>query len=188
MRIGVYVGSFNPFHLGHINVINYVLCHNYLDKIIVIPTGSYWDKTDLIDITHRIKMVKMYKNEKVIVKDNLTNLSYTYQVIKALKKDYPSDELYLIIGDDNVPKFHLWKNYQEILKNKLIVLKRNNINIKETIAYNYAPSSFIIINEWNSLDISSTKIRTLLQDENYLEAKKYLNNDVFNYIIENKLY
>lgn len=188
MKIGVYVGSFNPPHHGHINVINYLLNHNHLDKIIVIPTEAYWDKTDLIDIKYRIKMLKIYENDKIIIDDELNKLPYTYQVLNSLKEKYSNDELMLIIGDDNLPKFHLWKNYQEILENKVIVLKRNNININDTVAYNYSPNSFVIINDFLKIDISSTKVRSLLQEEDYKEVKKYLDNEVLDYIINNKLY
>ena len=70
MKIGVYVGSFNPVHIGHIHIVNYLINNNYLDKVIIIPTGNYWDKNDLIDIKHRINMLKFYENDRIMINDN----------------------------------------------------------------------------------------------------------------------
>ena len=52
MKIGVYVGSFNPVHIGHIKIVNYLL-DNYLDKVIIVPTGNYWEKIDIVNIDYR---------------------------------------------------------------------------------------------------------------------------------------
>lgn len=188
MKIGVYVGSFNPPHMGHMKVIEYLLENHYVDKIEVIPTGNYWNKTNLIDTIHRINMLKVYENKDVVVNDELNTLPYTYQVLDSLKKKYPSDELMLIIGDDNLPKFHLWKNYQEILENKVIVLRRNDINIKETISYQYNPNSFIMVNDFPKVDISSTDIRTYLQEGRLNEALPYLGLYALTYIVNHNLY
>lgn len=187
MKIGIYVGSFNPPHLGHLKVINYLLENNYVDKVIVIPTGNYWDKQDLIDIKHRINMLKFYENDKVIINDELNNIPYTYQVLDLLSKKYPNDNLQLIIGDDNLPKFHLWKNYQEILKYQVIVLKRNDINTFDTIAYQNNRKQFILIKNFPKVNISSTIIRDYLNEKNS-NVIKYLNPNVLNYIIDNNLY
>lgn len=188
MKIGVYIGSFNPFHLGHVKVIEYLKEQGFVDKIEVIPTGAYWDKNNLIDIKHRINMIKIYESKDVIVNDELNNIPYTYQILNLLKKKYPNDELILIIGDDNLPKFHLWKNYQEILNNKVLVLKRDNVNIEDTISYKVSPKSFIIVSDFKKLDISSTMIRSYLQEERYYDALNYLGIYVLMYIIENNLY
>ena len=50
MKIGVYVGSFNPVHKGHIKIVNHLIKNKYVDKVLVIPTGNYWDKNDLLSI------------------------------------------------------------------------------------------------------------------------------------------
>ena len=61
MKIGVYVGSFNPPHKGHIRIVNHLLDKKYLDKIIIVPTGNYWDKLDLVETSHRINMFRYYE-------------------------------------------------------------------------------------------------------------------------------
>ena len=115
MKIGVYVGSFNPPHKGHIKIVNHLLDKNYLDKIIIIPTGNYWDKNNLVNINDRINMLKFYKNENIIIDNKNNNIEYTYQLLKNLSKEHKKDNLYLIIGADNIINFDKWKNYQEVL-------------------------------------------------------------------------
>ena len=66
MKIGIYVGSFNPPHKGHIKIVNHLI-KNYLDKIIIIPTGNYWDKLDLVSINDRINMLRLYECENIII-------------------------------------------------------------------------------------------------------------------------
>lgn len=187
MKIGVYVGSFNPPHKGHIKIVNHLI-NNYLNKIIVIPTGNYWDKTNLIDIKHRINMLRIYENENIIIDDKNNNLEYTYQILEKLSKEYLSDELYLIIGADNIISFDKWKNYKDILKYNLIILNRNNINIKECLDNLNKKDKYIIVNDLPNINISSTMIRNSIRDNNYKSLLDYLDKEVYEYIKENKLY
>ena len=180
MRLGIYVGSFNPVHVGHIHVVNYLLENNYVDKILLLPTPSYWDKTNLLDMNDRINMLKVYENDKVIVDTKHNNYPYTYQVLNSLRKDYKDDELYLIIGSDNIEKFDLWEHVDEILENKVIVVKRDDTDI-EKYTSKFNTNNFIIVNEFKPIDISSSRIRNN-KDYNYLDK------EVYNYIKENNLY
>lgn len=180
MRLGIYVGSFNPVHVGHIHVVNYLLENNYVDKILLLPTPSYWDKTNLLDMNDRINMLKVYENDKVIVDTKHNNYPYTYQVLNSLKKDYKDDELYLIIGSDNIEKFDLWEHVDEILENKVIVVRRDDTDIEKYTA-KFNTNNFIIVNEFKPIDISSSRIRNN-KDYNYLDK------EVYNYIKENNLY
>ena len=75
MKIGIYVGSFNPPHKGHIKIVNHLIS-KYLDKVIIIPTGNYWDKLDLVNIDHRINMLKFYENEKIIIDTKNNRIEY----------------------------------------------------------------------------------------------------------------
>ena len=183
MKLGIYVGSFNPVHKGHKYIIDYLLNSNILDKVIVITTGNYWDKQDLINIRDRINMFKFYESDKVIVNDTLNNIKYTYEIINALKKEYKNDKLYLIIGADNIPKFHLWKNVKDILKNKVIVLNRNDIDVEKYINEFIEKDNFIIIKDFKRVDISSTQIRNNLE-----ENKELLDEKVYKYIKDYNLY
>lgn len=180
MRLGIYVGSFNPVHIGHIHVVNYLLEKNYIDKVLIIPTPCYWDKTNLANMEDRVNMLKNYETENIIVDTIHNNYKYTYEVLNSLKKDYPNDELFLIIGSDNIEKFNLWEHVDEILENKVIVVRRDNTDVKKYID-KFNTNNFIIVDEFNPIDISSSKIRSNVTDE-------YLDTNVFNYIKNNNLY
>ena len=178
MKLGLYVGSFNPIHDGHIKVINYLLDNNLVDKVLVLPTPNYWDKQDIIDVKHRINMLKIYERENVIIDDIHNEYPYTYQVIESIKKDY-DDELYLVIGSDNLEKLHLWKNIDKILENKIIVLRRGNTPIDEYLE-KFDKSKFIIVNDFEFIDVCSTDIRNGIYNN--------IDDRVVEYIKTNNLY
>lgn len=188
MKIGVYVGSFNPIHKGHIKVANYLIENNYINQVIIIPTGAYWHKQDLIALVDRINMAKFYENENVFVNNTLNHLPYTYQVLNELKKIYPNDELYLIIGDDNLEKFHLWKNVSEILQNKVLVIPRNNIDFNKYINNFNQKENFVVIDNFSQVNVASTVIRDLIEKQELEKVLKYIDKEVLKYIIENNLY
>ena len=178
MRLGIYVGSFNPPHKGHHKVMKYLLEKSLVDKVLLLPTPNYWDKTDLVNVNERIEMLKFYEEKNIIVDSIHNNYPYTYEVLRSLKKDYPEDELYLVIGSDNLEKFHEWKNIDEILENKVIVLNRGEI-IKNKYLENYN-NQFIYINDFDYIEVSSTDIRN--------GNNKNIDNNIKKYIEEHNLY
>lgn len=172
MRLGIYVGSFNPPHEGHGKVIRYLLEKNLVDFVLLLPTPNYWEKKDLVDIKERIEMLKFYEDDKVKVDEKHNNYPYTYEVLRSLREDYKDDEFYLVIGSDNLEKLHEWKNIEEILKNKIIVLRRDKI-IKNDYLKEYE-NQFLYEEDFEFLDVSSINIRK--GDTSYLhpEVKKYI--------------
>ena len=86
MKLGVYIGSFNPPHKGHIYVVNYLLDNLIVDKVLLVPTGNYWDKQSLVDITDRINMLKFYENDNIIIDTVNNNYPYTYQLMRKPTK------------------------------------------------------------------------------------------------------
>lgn len=182
MRLGVYVGSFDPIHTGHIKVMDYLIDNNYLDKIVILPTKNYWDKKSLTDINKRVEMLKLIKRDYLTV-DNVNNkYDYTYQVLEAIKKEHPNDDLYLMIGADNIVSFDKWMKVDQIVSNnKVIVFNRDNLDIKKYVDKFENKENFVIIKDYPFVDISSTELRNKL-DINYIPL------EVYNYIIENKLY
>lgn len=176
MKIGIYVGSFNPVHKGHIDVANKLIENNYVDKIYIIPTLGYWNKNNLAPLNDRINMLKLVCSGNTIVDTTNNELKYTYQIMDLYKKNYKNDDIKLIIGMDNLKEFHKWVNYDKILNYGVIVVDRNNIktNIK------YDNMIFALI---NPIQISSTEIRN-----NKKNRIKYLDRKVLKYINDNKLY
>ncbi len=94
MKLGVYVGSFNPVHNGHIKVANYLVNNNLVDKVLMLPTPAYWNKQNIVDIKHRVNMLKFFETDKIIIDDINNNYPYTYQVMDSVKDDNPKDDLY----------------------------------------------------------------------------------------------
>ena len=179
MRLGVYMGSFDPVHKGHINIVNYLLDNKYVDKVLIIPTVSYWNKNIKTSLIDRINMLRFYQNDKIIIDSKHNNYIYTIELLKELEKEY-NDKLYLIIGADNLKDFDKWKNYKELLRYPIIVMGRNNINCYYYIN-KYKNNNFIVVDNFSNYDISSTMIR-----DNY--KYEYLDKEVYDYIKNNNLY
>lgn len=188
MRIGIYVGSFNPPHIGHIKIPRYLLDKHIVDKVIIIPTGNYWDKNNLIDIKDRINMLKYYEDKNILIDTTHNNTSYTYELLDKLKEEYPNDNLYLIIGADNIINFDKWKKIDEILKYKIIVINRDNIDVYKYINKFKNKNNFIIINDFEKINISSTEIRKFIEENNLSKLDKYLDKEIINYILNHNLY
>lgn len=188
MRIGIFGGSFNPPHKMHKNIALELIQKNYIDAIIYVPTGNKYNKKDLIDAKHRLKMLE------IMTKDNnqmsVSNyevkkfLTYTYQTLDYFKSIYPDDEIYFICGSDNLKDIKTWKNYEYILNNyKLLVVKRNADNITKIVKD--LNNNGIIVAEISSENISSTEIRNDLKIEN---DNPNIDEDILQYIKRKKLY
>lgn len=187
MRVGIYVGSFDPVHKGHKMVVDYLLNNDYVDKVLVIPTGTYWDKTGIIPVNYRIDMWNYYKSDNIIIDNRYNDLEYTYMILDRLKEEC-DDELYLIIGADNVINFDKWKNYKEILNNKILVIPREGIDIEKYLDKYDNKNNFILVDGFKEMDISSTNIRDLLKRKRYDEVEEYLDKEIIEYIKKNNLY
>ena len=176
MKIGIFVGTFNPVHKGHIYLVNELLKQNYFDKIFVVPTLSYWNKINIVPLKHRIDMLKFYETDNIIIDTENNTKEYTYQIMDIYHDNYPNDIIKLIIGADNLEKFNKWKRYKHILDYGLVVIARDKINCK-----NYFKNVDIaVISEYN---ISSTKVRNDIKNRD-----KYLDPKVLKYINDNNLY
>ena len=186
MKLGVMVGSFNPVHKGHIKIINYLL-DNVLDKVLVIPTGNYWNKNNLIDIDNRIDMLKMYENDKVIIDDKYNNIKYTYEIMRKLKDEYKDDILYLIVGADNIVDFDKWMEYKELLTYNFAIINRGDIDIRDYLNRLNKKDGYVIIDDLD-IDISSTYVRECFKNKDYKDIDKYIDDNVYLYIEKNNLY
>lgn len=178
MKLGVYVGSFNPPHLGHLKVANFLLDNGYLDKVVILPAPNNYEKTDLVDVKYRAEMLRIFETDRIII-DDVHNKKYTYEELDEVGKYYKDATLYLIIGADNLAELHTWKKVEELLKYNIIVLKRGNIDIEECLE-KFDRSKFTIVDNFEFIDVSSTKIREGSDD--------FLDPKVLQYIRKNKLY
>ena len=115
MRKGIFIGSFDPVHKGHIKIVKTCLRKKLVDEVLIIPTGNYWDKQNLSPLEKRIKMLSYYENKKIRIDKVHNEIQFTSDLFKQLSQENPNDELILILGADNIPKFNQWYNYEELL-------------------------------------------------------------------------
>ena len=171
MRIAIYGGSFNPMHIGHEKIVDYVLNNLNMDKIIIIPVGIPSHRENNLEQSDtRLKICKeIFKgNKKIEVSDieiKSEGKSYTYDTLLKLMDLYgENNEFFEIIGEDSLKSLKTWKNYEELLKIcKFIVFRRKddkNIQIDEEFLNN----KNIIILENEYYDISSTEIRNMVKN------------------------
>lgn len=196
MKIGLFGGTFDPIHIGHMILMENVINNLDLDKIYVLPNSNPPHKLEnkKTALNLRLKMVNeaIKDNPKLEINDydyRDNEIHYTFNTINYFKKSYPNDEFFFIMGEDSFLDIEKWKNYKEILKENLIIFKRySNKNFSLISKINqvrkYNKNIYLIDNM--ALDISSTLIRNLVKEN---KSIRYLVNDeVINIIKEEKLY
>jgi nicotinate-nucleotide adenylyltransferase len=188
MKIGLFGGSFNPPHMGHINAISSILKENLVDEIFVFANITHYKK-NLIPLNHREEMLKLALQEinspRIKLVSNATmpfevsNPSSLY-IYQQFKKHFPAETFYLIGGSDLLLELDKWKNPEEILKTiKFLIIPRAGYPIKtKREDWLYLPKEI-------EPACSSTKIRNLLKDKNY--NGQFLPKNVFKYIKSNCL-
>ena len=186
MRTGVYCGSFNPVHKGHIKIVRTALSRNLLDRVLIVPTGNYWDKQNLPPVKDRINMLKFFENDRIMIDETHNDIQYTYQLFRALKQEYPDDQLVLIIGRDNIPTFDRWREYRELLQYDFIIIPREDIDSEDLHAMmqQFGKTNYVIM-EVNNISFSSSMIRENIDD--YQKIKSYIDKRVYNYMRKNML-
>lgn len=196
MKIGLFGGTFDPIHIGHMILMENVINNLDLDKIYVLPNSNPPHKLEnkKTALNLRLKMVNetIKDNPKLEINDydyRDNEIHYTFNTINYFKKSYLNDEFFFIMGEDSFLDIEKWKNYKEILKENLIIFKRySNKNFSLISKINqvrkYNKNIYLIDNI--ALDISSTLIRNLVKEN---KSIRYLVNDeVINIIKEEKLY
>lgn len=132
MKVGLYFGTFNPIHVGHLIIANYMADYTDLDEVwlVVSPQNPLKDKKTLLADYHRLALVKIgiEGNSKLKASDiefKLPQPSYTATTLAYLKEKHSDYQFCLIMGEDNLRTFHRWKNNEEIVgKHKLYVYPR----------------------------------------------------------------
>jgi nicotinate-nucleotide adenylyltransferase len=186
-QIGLFFGSFNPIHHGHLIIANYMLVEVPFDEVwfVVSPQNPHKRKESLAGEYDRLEMVNLAignfdKFRALDIEFYLPRPSYTIDTLIRLKEKYPQMKFSIIIGSDNLLNFHKWKNYQVILENfKIVVYPRKDfdVNIKhENIMLIKAPI----------IEISSTYIREKLKKRKNVYF--FLPEKVYQYIEESTLY
>ncbi|KAB1068076.1 nicotinate-nucleotide adenylyltransferase [Tamlana haliotis] len=127
MKIGLYFGSFNPIHVGHLIIANHIVEYSNLDKIwfVVTPHNPFKEKKTLLNNYDRLEMVHLAthdyeKLEPCDIEFNLPQPNYTVDTLIYLQEKYPANTFSLIMGEDNLKSFHKWKNHEVILENYFV--------------------------------------------------------------------
>jgi nicotinate-nucleotide adenylyltransferase len=190
-RIGLFFGSFNPIHVGHLIIANHML-EAGLDKIwfVVSPHNPLKDKKTLLNTLHRIYMtnVAIEDNPKFMVSDIETKLeqpSYTVNTLTHLREKYPQHEFVLIMGEDNLASLPKWKNVEEILKHhSVIVYAREVSSIENKNEYYNHPK--IKLEQTPLINITSTQIREAIKRGK--DVRYMVTEPVYRYLEEMKFY
>jgi guanylate kinase/nicotinate (nicotinamide) nucleotide adenylyltransferase len=166
MKIGIFPGSFNPVHIGHLAIANYLAEYEDFDEIwfLITPQNPLKKKADLMDQDFRLalleKSIQGYEKFKINTLEwEMPQPSYTINTLQKLRMSYPQNEFVLIIGSDNWETFHRWKDYQLILKNfkTLIYPRRGSDKI-----YSNLPNVKLCKNA-PKIEASSTFIRKSIE-------------------------
>jgi nicotinate-nucleotide adenylyltransferase len=168
MKIGLFFGSFNPIHIGHLIIANYMAENTDLDKVwlIVSPHNPLKKRDTLADDNDRLHLVELAiadnpNLEACDIEFELEKPSYTVHTLAYLKEQNPDDEFVLIMGGDNLATLHKWKNYEYILANyQIYVYRRPHYDLGE-LERHHAVRLF----EVPSMEISSTFIRSLIRQQ-----------------------
>jgi nicotinate-nucleotide adenylyltransferase len=169
MKIGIFGGTFNPPHIAHLILAESLYESLDLGKIIFIPSSVPPHKKcdDLLDAKHRLGLTRLAvgNNDRFEVSDievQRGGTSYTIDTVRTLDKKYKNDTLYLVIGADNLKSFHLWKEYEALLKRcKLIAMRRPGSTIEQVRDDVLGETRVVDV---PYLDVSSTEIRRKIRE------------------------
>ncbi len=195
--LAVFGGTFNPFHIGHEQMLKAVCELDWVDKVLIIPSKipPHKQVDFLASDEHRLNMCRLIaeKYPKVTVSDieiSRTGKSYTVDTVSSLNEIYPDYKLALCIGGDMIASFTAWKEYRKILSlAELIAFMRvgtENEDFNSSIDGLISEGARISVMSTEVTDISSTLIRDHINNRASCEA--YIPEQVLNYIYENKVY
>ena len=190
MRIGLYPGSFNPVHTGHMVIAGYMAEFAGLDEVwmVVSPRNPLKLTHDMLQDYHRLELVKLavgdYQRIRASdVEFKLTKPSYTINTLQYLKEKFPADEFALIVGEDNLATFDKWKDHEEILK-LCMVYVYPRLNAEKT-KFHVHPK-IKLVKEVPVMEISATFIRESIQHKK--DIRYMLPEAVWKSIEENGFY
>ena len=210
-QIAIFGGTFDPVHIGHFQMVNYLLGLIFVDEVWILPSyfPPHKDYEIINSFEHRVEMLKLVFNnlkyvyistfEKEYYKKN-NKKTFTFEILEEFTKKYLSYNFNFVIGFDSIKNIYTWHKYKELLeKYHLYIFMRNDDSCKSykecknLIDLIYADLN--ISPKYNLFDtkisnISSSSIRDLFKniEKNKIELYNYLNKDVYKYILNNNLY
>lgn len=192
MKIGILGGSFNPVHIGHLLVAEDIIEKLRLDKVIFIPAYDPPHKKKLLDFSRRWQMLKLAiaRNPLFEISDiekQRSGKSFTIDTLRVLKKQYPKDKLFLIMGTDQFTELSTWKEPDKLFQlAKIIVMRRPGFELKKHTKNFIAKGRTVAFLDVIQIDIASADIRNRIK--NNFSVRYMLPEPVLHYIIRNRLY
>ncbi len=190
MNIGLFFGSFNPVHIGHLIIANHTLNETELEKVwfIVSPQNPFKTGISLLNEHNRLNLVKqaIKEDERIIANDiefQLPKPSFTINTLTWLKENYPQDKFAIIMGSDGFQNIHQWKNFEEIISNyKILIYRRPDFEVENKLNAEIETLNAPL------LEISSTEIRELIKNGKsirYLVPEKVMDEIEKNHYYKN---
>ena len=197
MKIGLYFGTFNPIHIGHLIIANHVAEYSDVKQVwmVVTPHNPLKKKDTLLNDSIRLELVHLATADYPKIKPSdiefkLQQPNYTVNTLAYLQEKYPKNEFSLIMGEDNLKSLHKWKNYEVILQNHDIYVyprldaKAQTNEINNYLAFKNHPKIHFIVAP--IVEISATFIRESIKNKKNVQP--LLPNKVWEYIDHNNLY
>lgn len=189
MRIGLFFGSFNPVHTGHLIIANYFAENTDLQQVwfVVSPQNPFKEKNSLLDEKHRLYMVNLavennYKLQASAIEFHLPQPSYTINTLTYLQEKHPEHSFVLLMGSDNLTSLHKWKHADVILQRyPIYVYMRRGV---EAVPPNIQGDVHLF--QLPLLDISSTLIRQYIKEGKSI--RYIVPENVFEYLQEMRFY
>ena len=193
MQIGIYGGTFNPVHLGHVHLLREVLQTGLLDRILVMPdrTPPHKQAPDLIDGEKRFEMLQLATKgmKGVEVSDfelRREGKSYTYMTLRLLRELHPDDQFSLIMGADMLLSFREWRNWEEILAHTRLVAAARDAGEYDRLEEAARSLGHTDVLKITTFPASSTQVREAVREGRPLDG--LVPEAVARYIRKNRLY
>jgi len=189
MKIGLFFGSFNPIHIGHMIIANYMATQTDLEKLwlVVSPQNPLKKKSSLARDYDRLHLARLAIDDNINLKAsniefNLPQPSYTIDTLTYLREEHPNDQFVLIMGSDNLKTLHKWKNYELILRDfEVYVYQRPGYDLGELATHEH-----VKIFEAPLMQISASYIRKCIQDGHSIQY--LVPEPVYQYLSSSSLY
>lgn len=202
-KVGLYFGTFNPVHVGHLIIANYMADNTDLDEVwlVVTPQNPHKQKNSLLADYHRLALVRIgiENNPKLRASDiefKMPIPSYTAHTLAYLREMHGDKDFAIIMGEDNLRTFHKWYNYEQIIANHRIFVYPRALTIQEKEEMNSAKGdsdndfsnhpNVTLCDEVPVMKISSSFIRKLIEEKK--DVRYLLTDPVFKYLDEMNFY